>query len=112
MLIVRRSKGCNRAGLFLQSPIYCFLGNPQSLRFRTYLFRVPGTGQESTLFHGEVLLRFPVQSPQQDSNMRNNILTCAITFAGRREPAMAKKKRHSRAEVATKLAQANELATQ
>src|SRR5262249_36544719 len=31
---------------------------------------------------------------------------------GRRKDAMAKKKRHSRAEIATKLAQANELATQ
>src|SRR5262249_61983816 len=31
---------------------------------------------------------------------------------GRRRAAMAKRKRHSRAEIATKLAQANELATQ
>ena len=33
-------------------------------------------------------------------------------MGGRRETAMVKRKRHSRAEIATKLAQANELATQ
>src|SRR5260370_36057732 len=45
------------------------------------------------------------------------MLPCEIKFAaafgqGRREAAMAEKKKHSRVEIASKLAQANDLATQ
>src|SRR5262249_54701519 len=86
MLILRRSNSRPRRDFFVR-------GIANLFAFRNYLLRLPELTREQ---------RVP------------SVIMCnkICRRVGRRQAAMAKRKRHSRAEIATKLAQANELVAQ